>query len=113
MTSLVRTMQPSKPYVNKQNQLFYGVIMEPSQLQAKEVERSFEENVKIRLTKLALDYTEKGTLEELAWMIGVHPITVYTWSKVGSVPPRKARFIESTFGASVITAASLNKYLSA
>ena len=84
--------------------------MEQSNIAAVPVARSFEENVKVLLNKLALDFTEGGTLEELATMIGVHPVTVYTWCKIGSVPPRKAAFIESVFGRDNVTAAQLNRH---
>ncbi len=86
-------------------------MTEPNTLSVKPVEHDFHQAMKNTLKKLALDFTELGTLEELAELIGVHPVTVLTWCSIGKVPPKKALFIEKIFGSDNVQAHMLNQSL--
>lgn len=71
------------------------------------VERSPEEQVRYLLKRLALEFTESGTIEELALLIGVHRTTVSDWNTAGRVPEHKARYLQRRFGAGVAPAEEL------
>jgi DNA-binding transcriptional regulator YdaS (Cro superfamily) len=75
--------------------------------------RTFEENMRVAIKRLALEVTRNGTIEELGTLIGTHPVTVSTWISLGRVPPRKARFIESLFGREHVRAEELSPEISA
>jgi hypothetical protein len=61
------------------------------------VERSPEEQVRYLLKRLALEFTETGTLEELADDIGVHRTTMSAWMSAGRVPDHKARYLQRRY----------------
>lgn len=73
------------------------------------IERSFEENVRYLLDKLALEVSLERTLEKLAELAGVHPTTLSHWRTGGDVPAFQAKRLENRFGRELAPSDKLSK----
>ena len=72
-------------------------------------ERTFEDNVRYLIDRMALECSTERTLEKMAEILEVHPTTISYWRSKGDVPPWRARWLETRFGRDLAPCEKLSK----